>query len=268
MKNTRPIGIFDSGVGGLTVLRQVEKLLPRENIVYFGDTARVPYGNKSRAAVLRFSAESFRFLTEKKVKMGIVACNTSSSLALMSLRRMFPFPVLGVVEAGVRGALRRTRKKRIGVIGTRATIKSGSYERAILRQEPKAKIFSEACPLFVPLAEEGITRGNLVQQVIDRYLRGMRSHRIDTLILGCTHYPLLKTALSRYFGAATEIVDSAEEVALFTRKILEEYEIKGSPRRKGKVEFYVSDEPEGFSRMAGLFLRRKVLVPKVVYVSH
>ena len=264
MKNN-PIGIFDSGVGGLTVLRQIEKALPGENIIYFGDTARVPYGNKSRETIVKFSTENILFLLKKKVKIVVVACNTASALALDYLSGVFNIPVFGVIEAGARLAAQVSRNKRIGIIGTPSTIKSLSYDKVILSKEPKAKVYSRACPLFVPLVEEGILKGKLVEDIVDMYLKDFKHAGIDTLILGCTHYPLLKKEISGYLRGV-KIIDSAQAVSIHTQEIIAQCNIFNNRRRRGRVEFYVSDEPKGFAKMAKLFLGREIAIPKVVNV--
>jgi len=183
----KAIGIFDSGIGGLTVFREMERLLPHEELIYFGDTARVPYGNKSKATIIRFSTQNVLFLLEKDVKMVIVACNTSSSLALGYLKRVFSIPLIGVIEAGVRRALELSHNRKIGVIGTRSTINSGSYEKEILSRDKKARVYSLACPLFVPLVEEGLLGGKIVDEVVRMYLGRLKKQEIDATILGCTH---------------------------------------------------------------------------------
>jgi len=261
----RPIGIFDGGVGGLTVLMQVERLLPFEDIVYFGDTARVPYGNKSKSAIIRFSTESALFLLKKKVKMVVVACNTSSSLALEHLRRVLTVPVIGVITAGVNKALSLKSQNRIGIIGTRATIASGSYEREIHRHDKKIKIYAQPCPLFAPLVEEGHLKGKVVDEIIDMYLRNFKKNHVDTVILACTHYPLLKSEISKYLKDS-EIVDSAKEVAHYAEKLLKDKKLLNNQRKRGRKTFYVSDEPAAFVKLAKLFLKRRITKPKIVNV--
>jgi len=262
-KNSNPIGIFDSGLGGLTVLREVEKLLPQENIVYFGDTARLPYGSKSKNAIIRFSTQNILFLLKKKVKMVVVACNTSSSLALDYLMNIFTVPILGVIDAGVQKAIKVSIGKRIAVIGTKSTIESGSYQKKIHTLDRSIKVYARACPLFVPLAEEGLTRGKIVETVVKMYLKGIKG-KADTLILGCTHYPILKSAIMSYLRGVY-MVDSAKEAALKTRGILESNNLinKSSVHRK---EFYVTDEPKEFMKMARIFLKYEINKPKVVNV--
>jgi glutamate racemase len=259
----KPIGVFDSGVGGLTVLKEIERLMPAEDIIYFGDTARVPYGNKSKSTIIKFSTENILFLLEKEVKIIVVACNTASSLALDYLKGIFSIPILGVIEAGVDRALEITKHRKIGIIGTRSTVGSRSYEKEILRRNKNTNVYSKACPLFVPLVEEGILKGKIIEQVIDMYLRALREKRIDTLILGCTHYPLLKREIAKYLKHVF-IVDSAEEVALHTKEVLIENDILNQDRRIGEKEFYVTDEPKGFVKLAKLFLQRDIPMPRVV----
>jgi len=192
-----PIGIFDSGVGGLTVLKEISKLISTENIVYLGDTARVPYGIRSAETVVKYSIECADFLFKKQIKMLVVACNTSSSVSLHVLRERFPIPVIGVIEPGVRAALKVTKNGKIGIIGTEATVQSESYAKKIKSLNPNIEVISIACPLFVPLVEDGILEGTIAELVVERYLKDMKNSGIDTLILGCTHYPLLKKKLFR-----------------------------------------------------------------------
>jgi len=261
----KPIGIFDSGVGGLTVLREIEKLLPFENIVYFGDTARVPYGNKSKSTIIKFSRQSVRFLQTKKVKLIVIACNTSSSLALNNLKQTFNIPILGVIEAGVNSAVKISQKRRVGIIGTKATIKSNSYQKLIAKKNKGIKVYSQECPLFVPLIEEGILNGKIVKEAMKMYLKGLKDKGIDVIILGCTHYPLLKHQISSCLKGVV-VIDSAKEVASYAKDILKSKNLLSKKRRKPKVEFYLSDEPKGFVGLAKLFLKRKISNPKVVNV--
>lgn len=259
----KAIGIFDSGIGGLTVFKEIERLLPNENIIYFGDTARVPYGNKSKETIIRFSTENILFLLKKKVKIVVVACNTASALSLDSLRGIFNVPLIGVIEAGVNKALKVSKNKRIGVIGTRSTINSVSYEYEILKKEKKAKVYSKACPLFVPFVEEGILSGKIVEGVVMMYLKTLKKRRIDVIILGCTHYPLLKKEIAKYLSK-TRIIDSATEVALHTKKILTDNNILRISKFRPKKDFYVTDEPCGFMKLGRLFLGRDIQKPKVI----
>lgn len=262
----RPIGIFDSGVGGLTVFREIENLLPKEDIIYFGDTARVPYGNKSESTIIKFSTQNILFLLEKKVKLIIIACNTASALALDYLRSIFSVPILGVIEAGVEKALRVTMKNKIAVIGTRSTIESGSYQRQLLNKNDKIKIYSKSCPLFVPLVEEGILAGNIAAEIIEMYLRDIKHNDVDSLILACTHYPLLKKAIIKYLEDIF-IIDSAQEVAGHAEILLKEKGLLAISEDCGSKSFYVSDEPSHFIELAELFLKRKISQPEVINVG-
>jgi glutamate racemase len=257
----RPIGIFDSGVGGLTVLKEIEDLLPNEDIVYFGDTARVPYGNKSKATILKFTTENILFLLKKKVKIVIIACNTASALALDSLRDVFNVPIIGVIEAGVVKALTVSKNLKVGVIGTRSTIGSNAYQNALLSRNKNIKIYAKSCPLFVPLAEEGMLSGEITAKVVDLYLKSFKKSRVDTIILGCTHYPLLKETIASYMGKAV-IIDSAKEVAQHARIILNQHNLLNSKTKKGRCEFYASDETNNFSELAKMFLKRPVTKPR------
>lgn len=258
MSDRRPIGIFDSGVGGLTVVHQIRKILPEEDIVYFGDTARVPYGTKSRETVTKFSVENVEFLMEKDAKLVVVACNTASSLSLDFLKRCFRVPIIGVIEPGAKSAVSSTRCNRVGVIGTNATISSGAYERAIKKINPRISVAAEGCPLFVPLVEEGWLKMPVTRQVASIYLAPLKASRVDTLIMGCTHYPLLREVIQDVMGRNVLLIDSAKEVAKEARIILDLAGLLNNPGRKGKHSFFVSDEPSRFVRMAERFLKIKI----------
>src|SRR5579872_6238149 len=250
-----PIGMFDSGVGGLTVLREVMKQLPQESTIYFGDTARVPYGSKSRDVIVRFSLEISQFLLQEKVKMLVVACNTASAFALAELRSRFDVPIVGVIEPGARAALKTTKTQRVGVIGTEGTIESQAYTEAIHRLNPKIDVFGQACPLIVPLVEEGWLEKPLALEVVKEYLLPLLENRIDTLVLGCTHYPLLKDLLSRVAGSSIALIDSAAETARAVDGTLKENH--GQARSTGgpvRRRFYVSDAPEKFEKTGQRFL--------------
>jgi glutamate racemase len=251
------IGVFDSGIGGLTVLHQIIETLPHENTVYLGDTARAPYGTKSVDTVLRYSYENSDFLVEKGVKILVVACNTSTAIALHQLKARLAVPVIGVIEPGVRSAIKSTKNKRIGVIGTEATIQSGAYTHALKAADPTVEVYSRACPLFVPLVEEGWTDNEVVEMTAKAYLEGFKQSGIDTLILGCTHYPLLKRAIRKLMGRGVRLVDSAEETAKEVELLLK----RGSIVRKngkGAHSFFVTDAPERFIRVGRRFLGEKV----------
>lgn len=259
MEQESPIGIFDSGIGGLTVLREVKRDLPAEDIVYFGDTAHVPYGTKSKETITRFSIDNVRFLKNFDVKMVIVACNTASSLSLDAMKSEFPLPIIGVIEPGARAALKRTKNGRVGVIGTKATINSGAYEASLKRFDPKIKVYSEACPLFVPFVEEGWLEGDIVKQVARTYLDSLRSFGIDTLILGCTHYPLLTKVIQETMGDDVALVNSAEETSREAREMLVSMKIACAHGKKAaRTRFYVSDEPEPFRVLGERFLGQPI----------
>jgi len=249
-KRLDPIGVFDSGIGGLTVAAALKRLLPSEAIFYIGDTARVPYGGKSRKTVERYSIEIGGLLLADQAKMIVVACNTASALALPRMKEIFNVPLEGVVSPGAAAAVRRTRNGRIGVIGTRATIASGAYERAIHALDPQVKVFSEACPLLVPLIEEGMFEDPITDQVIARYLEPLLAQQIDTLVLGCTHYPLARAAIGRGAGQGVALVDSAENCALAVKAVLEEERLAAPADRVGKFDVALTDATEGFLRTA------------------
>jgi glutamate racemase len=251
------IGVFDSGIGGLTVLHQIIETLPRENTVYLGDTARAPYGTKSVETVLRYSFENSEFLVEKGVKLVVVACNTSTAIALDQLGGCLKVPVIGVIGPGVRRALKSTKNKKVGVIGTEATIQSGAYTHALKAAQPGIEVYSRACPLFVPLVEEGWTDNAVVEMAVKAYLGSLKQSGIDTLILGCTHYPLLKKAIRKYLGSGVRLVDSAEETAKEVESVLK----KGTMARKtgkGTHSFFVTDAPDRFVKVGRRFLGEKV----------
>jgi glutamate racemase len=258
MSDARPIGIFDSGVGGLTVVSQIKKILPREDIVYFGDTARVPYGTKSKETITRFSVENVEFLMTHNVKLIVVACNTASSLSLDFLKKCFKVPIIGVIEPGAKFAGFSTRSRRIGVIGTQATISSGAYEKAIRRAHRSAKVFTESCPLFVPIVEEGWVDQKVARDIADIYLAPLKKAGIDTLIMGCTHYPMLKSVIKKVMGANVLLIDSAKEVAKEARAVLDSCGLLNCSAREGKQRFFVSDEPARFVKMGGKFLKRRI----------
>jgi glutamate racemase len=257
MNRDNPIGVFDSGIGGLTVLQKIIEVLPRENTVYLGDTARAPYGSKSTETVLRYSFENTEFLVEKDVKLVVVACNTSTAVALASLREKLAVPVIGVIEPGVRRALGISKKKKIGVIGTEATIQSGAYTKALRAEDPSVEVYSRACPLFVPLAEEGWTENAIVELTVKTYLASLRQSGIDTLILGCTHYPLLKGAIHKFMGTTVRLIDSAEEIAKEVGALLRR---KSLARKNGKGahSFFVTDAPDRFIKVGRRFLGENV----------
>jgi len=251
------IGIFDSGVGGLTVAREIMKLLPREKIIYLGDTARVPYGNKSPETVTKFSSQALQFFLAQNVKLIVVACNTVSALSLKTLQQNSPLPLIGVLKPGAKKGVEVTQNKIIGVIGTRATINSRAYSRFIKSLDSKIKVISKSCPLLVPLVEEGWLKNEIAYKVVFFYLKPLLRQGIDTLILGCTHYPLLKDIFQEAAGEGVTLVDSAQEVAGQVKKILQEKNLQ----RQGNFSehrFFVSDSPGEFARIAKIFLGKEI----------
>jgi len=250
MSDARPIGVFDSGIGGLTVVKALRNLLPGENIFYLGDTARVPYGGKSASTVERYSVEMAEMLVGEGVKVVVVACNSASSVALPKLEESLPVPVIGVIEPGAQAAVGATRKHRVGVIGTRATIKSGAYERALRALDPKIDIVAQACPLLVPLIEEGWLEDKLTDRVIRRYLRPLVRKEIDTLVLGCTHYPLLTGAIERFLDGRMVLVDSAQNCALAVRDLLEAKSLRAPPENSAALRVALTDAPDVFLTVA------------------
>lgn len=258
----RPIGVFDSGLGGLTSVRELFRMLPSESVVYFGDTARVPYGNKSSATVIRFSLEIAAFLVRQNIKCLLVACNTSSSYALETLRQRLPIPVIGVIEPSVRAATAVSPRGRIGVIGTLGTVGSGAYAAALAKALPGAAVISRACPLFVPLIEEGWAGHPVTRSVAEEYLVELRAADLESLILGCTHYPLIAPLLASLMGPGVKLVDSGAEAARAVGVLLRERGqlAAGSPEH----HFYVSDEPRNFTRVAQSFLGHELPPTMVV----
>ncbi len=246
----RPIGVFDSGVGGLTVMRALMKTMPNEDIVYFGDTARVPYGNKSKTTIVRFSRQIVNFLLSRSVKAIVVACNTASAYALDELRSAFDLPIEGVILPGAEAAVEATRNGRIGVIGTYATVSSQAYDRAIRALKPDLTPVKIACPLFVPLVEEGFTAGEITERVVEYYLAPLKSEAIDTLVLGCTHYPLLKSVIAAYMGAGVLCIDPAKNTAEALRARLAAAGLLRGGARAARYSFAVSDAEERMTAFA------------------
>ena len=251
-----PIGVFDSGVGGLTVVHALRRQLPRENIYYFGDTARVPYGVKSEETIARFATQIVEFLLEKRVKILIVACNTMAAVASQVIRGLSSVPVLDVIESGARGAAQETRSRRVGVIGTLATVASGAYDQAIQRHDASIQIRSRACPLFVPLVEEGWLDHVVTRITAEEYLRPLCREAIDTLVLGCTHYPLLKPVLREVVGADVRLVDSADAIARQAAELLEAEHLANPQTGAPDYRFFVTDVPQRFQEVGGRFLGR------------
>lgn len=261
--DNRPIGIFDSGVGGLTVVKEVIKELPFEETIYFGDTARVPYGAKSKETVTKFSSQIIRFLKSKNVKAVIIACNTVSSNCFEELTSEFPeIPIIEVVGPGVESCLKTTKNNIVGVIGTVATIKSGAYEKRIKALKPEIKVYSKACPLFVPLAEEGWTDNLIVQKTAEIYLKDIIEKGIDSILLGCTHYPLLKACIGKTVGENVKIVNPATATAKKMKDFLEENNMLNEGNTE-KHTFYVSDNTEKFNDICSVTLKHKYEAQKV-----
>jgi glutamate racemase len=265
--NNRPIGIFDSGVGGLTVMAEIMRLLPNEDLIYFGDTAHVPYGSKSKEVVTGFSVAIASFLVSQNVKMIVVACNTASAFALAALRKKFNVPVLGVIEPGAKAAVELTSRGRIGVIGTEGTIRSASYSKAIRALAPRAQVFEQACPLFVPLVEEGWLTHRVTQTVAREYLVPLLKKNIDTLVLGCTHYPLIKSVIHNAASSRINLVDSAEATAKEVAALLRKNACASSAAGKGHSRFFVSDAPEKFQSVGERFLGRPVKPVKKISLN-
>ena len=249
-----PIGVFDSGIGGLTVVRELIRQLPHESIIYFGDTARVPYGPKSPDTVLRYSREVVSFLEKQGIKALVVACNTATAHALPALREEFALPIVGVIEPGARAAAAATRTGRIGVIGTAGTVKSGAYETEIRRIRPDAVVISRPCPLFVPLVEEGWLDDEATQLIATQYLGPIADAHTDTLVLGCTHYPLLKRVIGKVVGRDVRLIDSAEETARQTAELLKARRLENDRKNEARYRFIASDAPEQFLNIGQRFL--------------
>lgn len=266
-KETAPIGVFDSGVGGLTVVREITRQLPGENIVYFGDTARVPYGSKSKDNIIRFSRQIIRFLQTKQVKAIVIACNTASALALDVVRSEFDVPIIGVVVPGARAAVEATKNLHVGVVGTDATVRSKVYTKNITDMNPEISVIEKACPLFVPLVEEGFKDHNVTEEIIDYYLNPLKSSEIDTMILGCTHYPLLRSKIREYMGDKIQIVNPAYETAMDLKHILEEQDMVNKQSEQGYCEFYVSDAADKFTQFANSVMPYDISTTKVINIE-
>jgi glutamate racemase len=259
-ESNRPIGIFDSGIGGLTVVKEVNRLLPDEKIIYFGDTARVPYGTKSKETIIQYSLQIAYFLLRKKIKMLVVACNSASSVSIPTLRRHFHIPIIGVIEPGAKAAVTQTKNKRIGITGTLGTVKSNSYKKAIHRYSNNYKIFQQACSLFVLLAEDGWNKNHIAQAVSDEYLKNLKTQNIDTLVLGCTHYPLLKDVIQTSVGKKVKLIDSGVETAKEVKYILEKKKLlnKHKLTKREHSIFYVTDYPHKFKDISQRFLGKEL----------
>lgn len=270
MDRNAPVGIFDSGVGGLTVAREIIRQIPEERIVYFGDTARLPYGSKSRDTVISYSRQIIRFLRTMDVKAIVIACNTASAYALETVQRETDIPVIGVINAGARTAVHATRNGKIGVIGTEGTIGSGIYTEVMEQMRPGIQVYGKSCPLFVPLVEEGLLHDSVTDEIASRYLSELKGKYIDTLVLGCTHYPLLRSTLGRLMGDGVTLVNPAYETALELKKLLKQQSLnreEESPFEGEKYQFFVSDLAEKFTGFATAILPGQVKETKKIPIE-
>jgi glutamate racemase len=263
----QPIGVFDSGVGGLTVAREIMRQLPNEDLVYFGDTARVPYGSKSKKTVLKYSRQIVRFLKTKEVKAIVVACNTASALALDEIAQEIDLPIVGVVKPGAKMAVETTQTGTIGVIGTAGTIKSGIYNDYIRELNPDITVVSKACPLFVPLVEEGLLEDRITEDIVARYLQEMKDYHVDALVLGCTHYPLIRNVIKRFMGEEVRLVNPAFETAKSLKDLLTEQGLLNEKQHRPEYEYYVSDGVESFISFADSVLPCHVTDTRVIDIE-
>jgi glutamate racemase len=258
MNDARPLGVFDSGIGGLTVVKALRDLLPNENIFYLGDTARVPYGGKSASTVERYSVEMTDMLVAEDVKAIVIACNSASAVALPKLEETLPVPVIGVIKPGAQAAVAATRNGHVGVIGTRATIKSGAYDRELRALSPDIRVSARACPLLVPLIEEGWLDDELTDRVIARYLGPLTHDGVDTLVLGCTHYPLLAGAISRFLAGKVRLVDSARNCAKAVEELLDRQSFRAPRENEGSLQVALTDAPDTFLGVARRALKLEI----------
>ena len=269
MDRNAPIGVFDSGIGGLTVAREIMRQMPQERIVYFGDTARVPYGSKSKDTVIRYSSQIVHFLREQNVKAIVIACNTASAFALEAVQDKLDIPVLGVIEAGARVAAEETKNKRVGVIGTVGTVGSGIHESYLKRLNPEITVIGKACPLFVPLVEEGWLHDPVTVEVASRYLQELKDEQVDTLILGCTHYPLIRSTIQEVMGEKVRLVNPAYETALELKSLLTKMDLlsTGEQQAEFPYRFYVSDLADEFKEFANSILPYDVTMTRKIDIE-
>lgn len=253
-----PIGVFDSGIGGLTVLKEIMNVLPYEDVVYFGDTARVPYGSRSKETVIKYTKQSINFLKSKGVKAVVIACNTATARSLEVVENLYDIPVIGVINAGVRTAIENTLNQKIGVIGTEGTISSNEYEFQIKKLRPKAHIISKACPLFVPIVEEGWTETQVAFLTAQKYLQEVKDNSVDSLVLGCTHYPLLKNTIQKVMGSKVFLVNPARETAKELKETLRNLDLDNKIHRKGCYSYFVSDDPQKFKKVGERFMETEI----------
>ncbi len=256
--NNKSIGVFDSGLGGLTAVKQIMQELPNENIIYFGDTGRVPYGTRSRDTILKYTRGDIRFLRTFDVKIIVIACGTASSAALPMIKNEFDVPIVGVIDAAVYAAVRATRNGKIGVIGTSGTIKSGEYEKQIKAYDGNMEVYSKACPMFVPLVENGYFDSPVTKLIVEEYLEEIRSKGVDTLILGCTHYPLLAKTIGEYMGGGVTLINSGAEVAKYLKKKFDREMMHSAATDEEQYRYYVSDDISSFEELGGIFLEREI----------
>lgn len=270
MDRNVPIGIFDSGVGGLTVFREIMRQMPEEKLVYFGDTARVPYGSKSQETVIRYSRQIIRFLRTQNVKAIVIACNTATACALETVEKELEIPILGVVHAGAKTAVESTKNGKIGVIGTEATIRSGLYTEVMKKMNPDIEVTGKPCPLFVPLVEEGLLHDSVTDEIASRYLACLKGKYIDTLVMGCTHYPLLRSTLKRLMGDDVTLINPAYETAVELREVLQEKQMTCTPDMRSdgeQYQFFVSDMAEKFTDFATSILPHDVKETKKIAIE-
>jgi glutamate racemase len=266
--DNRPIAVFDSGIGGLTVLNEIMEQLPGEDIIYFGDTARIPYGTRSKETVIKYVKESFKFLMTKDIKAIVIACNTASALAMEEAKEEFDIPIIGVIDPGAAAAASCTKNNAIGVIGTEGTINSNSYQRKIRKLLPTAEIIGVSCTLFVQIVEEGWENSDVAYIAAQKYLLELKEHNIDTLVLGCTHYPALRYTIGKVMGDKVKLVNPAYETAKLTRNILKEQGLLNEKLEDGIYNYYVSDDPEKFKRIGGNMIRKQIGVVEKVIIDN
>jgi glutamate racemase len=259
MISSHPIGLFDSGVGGLTIMREVVRCLPHENVLYYGDTARLPYGNKSSQAVLQFTLDGISFLIDRKIKLLIVACFTASSHALDALEQKLSIPVIGVLQSGCDELITATRSKRVAILGTTSTIKSGILQTLILKRDPTAAIFPVACPLLVPLIEEGLADHPSTRMIAEHYLDFLLDKNIDSALLACTHYPLIRATIQECLGNHIQLIEPARRCALEAKERLASYGLLNSSKANPSYEFYATDDPDKFHRLATQFFGSDII---------
>ena len=255
--DNRPIGIFDSGIGGLTVLKEIAEQLPYEDIIYFGDTARVPYGTRSRETIIKYSFQCINFLISKNIKLVVIACNTATASALEEVSKYFDIPIIGVVMPGVESAIASSDNKKIGIIGTVSTINSNAYQEGIRNIDPSAEVIGVGCPLFVPLVEEGWQDTEIARLTAEKYLLELKEHEIDTLVLGCTHYPILKYTISKVMKDV-KLINPAFETAKQVKALLEEKNLLTKDKDQADKQYFVSDDPEKFRRIGGNILNKNI----------